>query len=181
MASTQRDTAPDPERLIEAWREAAAEARRWRDDPERAAALKAARNRLHQPPPPRPRSPEQVLADELRAARAAWAQAQVQDMTGADRVAAYATLKRWEPGLFGYSETQRSTAGKIAAAEEAEVRRDAQERAEAQSLIRAFRLAQDRARATARAVETDPDARALADTEGPPLRGHHPPGRVTAP
>ena len=43
MASTKRDTAPDPERLIGAWRDAAADARRWRDDPDRVAALKAAR------------------------------------------------------------------------------------------------------------------------------------------
>lgn len=179
MASNPRDTAPDPERLVEAWRDAAAEARRWRDDPELTAALKAARNRLHRAPSPPPRSPEQVLADELHAARAAWTQAQ--GVTeGAARAAAYANLKRWEPGLFGYSETQRSTAGKIAASEAAEARRDAQERTEAQALVRAFRVAQDRARLAARAVMADPRARALADAEGMPRPGGRPSGRVSA-
>jgi len=163
MASTQRDTAPEPERLIEAWRSAAAEARRWRDDPERAAALKAARNRLHQPEVPPPRRPEQVLADELHAARVALERAD-----GESRAVVYANLKRWEPGLFGYSETQRSTAGKIAASEAEQARRDAQERAEALALVREFREVQDRARAAVRAVWADPQARALADQAGLP-------------
>ena len=179
MVSTQRDATPDPQRLVEAWRSAVAEARRWRDDPERATALKAARSRLHRPPAPKPRSPEQVLADELRAAREAWMQALSTE--GPPRAAAYANLKRWEPGLFGYSETQRSTAGKIAAAEAAEARRDAQERTEAQALVRAFRAVQDRSRAAARAVRADPRARALADAEGLPLPGDRPRGRVAAP
>ena len=162
MASTQRESiAAEPERLIAAWRDAAAEARRWRDDPARIAALKAARNRLHQPEAPPPRRPEQVLADELRAARTALAAAE-----GNARALAYAALKRWEPGLFGYSETQRSTAGKIAASEADQARRDAQERAEALALVRAFREAQDRARNAARAVWADPRARALADEAG---------------
>ena len=163
MASSQRDTAPEPERLIEAWRTAAAEAQRWRDEPRSVAALKAARNRLHQPEAPPPRRPEQVLADELRTARAA-----LECADGESRALAYANLKRWEPGLFGYSETQRSTAGKIAASEAEQARRDAQERAEALALVREFREVQDRARAAARAVWANPQARALADREGLP-------------
>lgn len=164
MASTQRDSsAPEPEGLIKAWRDAVAEARRWRDDSALVAALKAARNRLHQPEAPPPRRPEQVLADELRAARAALAAAE-----GSKRAMAYANLKRWEPGLFGYSETQRSTAGKIAASEAEQARRDAQERAEALALVREFREVQDRARSAARAVWADPQARALADEAGLP-------------
>ncbi|KAA1058532.1 hypothetical protein ACW7BJ_20145 [Azospirillum argentinense] len=179
MASTKRDTAPDPERLIGAWRDAAADARRWRDDPDRVAALRAARTRLHQPPPPPPRPPQRVLADELHAARAAWEEGQGLD--GSARALAYANLKRWEPGLFGYSETQRSTAGKIAASEAAESRRDEQERAEAQALIRAFRRVQDRARSTARAVQADPRARAMAADEGLMLPEGGRSGGVTAP
>ena len=135
--------------------------------------------RLRRPPPPPPRPPQRVLADELHAARAAWEHSQGLD--GAARAAAYANLKRWEPGLFGYSETQRSTAGKIAASEAAEARRDAQERAEAQALIRAFRRVQDRARCTARAVRADSRARAMAADEGLMLPDGSPSGGVTAP
>lgn len=143
MAPSQRDSTADMrERLLEACREAAAEALRWRDDPERAAALKAARLRLRRPAALPPRTPERILADELRAARAAFDRA-----AEGDRAAAYANLKRWEPGLFGYSETQRSTAGRIAAAEAAAAARDARERAEAHALIQQFRAAQERVRA----------------------------------
>lgn len=173
------DESLGPERLVEAWRDAAAEARRWRDDPDLTAALKAARSRLHRPPAAAPRSPEQVLADELRAARLVWAEMQT-TAEGPARGAAYANLKRWEPGLFGYSETQRSTAGKIAASEAAEARRDAQERAEAQALLNAFRVAQDRARLANRAVQADPRARALADSDGTPQPNGRPAGRVSA-
>lgn len=96
--------------------------------------LAAARTRLERPPVPPARTAEQVLADELARARTAVAAAERRG--SADLMLAHAELRRWTPGIFGYSETQRSIADKIAAAESVLARRDAKERAAAEHLVR---------------------------------------------
>ncbi|WP_207458953.1 hypothetical protein [Azospirillum sp. SYSU D00513] len=165
-AATGWGAGPAAGRLVEAWREAADAVRLWRDDPAQAEALRAARRRLRRPEAPPPRKPEDILKQELAAARAALERARGD--VGAE-CAAFALVKRWEPGLFGYGETQRSIAGKIAAMEAMTAQQDAQERAEALALLRRFRAVQERARRAARAVCADPQARLLAARNGAPV------------
>lgn len=139
------------------WRDAVEAAVRWRDDPKLAAQLRAAFARVRLAPGPSPRDAFAILEQEEERARRGWELADE-----AARPAAFAAWKRWQASSFGYSETQRSAAGRLAAEEAARAAQDKLERARAQAVIDRFRTSQQDVRLAMAAI-------LAADDRAPPF------------